>query len=48
MNKQINRIFAKVVEALEQHPWPGNIRELRNILERSVILARAKRLQCRT
>ena len=39
MNKQINRISPKVVEALEQHPWPGNIRELRNILERSVILS---------
>jgi transcriptional regulator with PAS, ATPase and Fis domain len=27
------------MQALEQHPWKGNIRELRNIIERCVILA---------
>ena len=26
------------MEALKQHPWNGNIRELRNVIERSVIL----------
>ena len=25
-------------EALERHPWPGNIRELRNAIERAVIV----------
>jgi two-component system nitrogen regulation response regulator NtrX len=29
------------VEALEQYSWPGNIRELRNVVERMAILARA-------
>jgi two-component system nitrogen regulation response regulator NtrX len=29
------------VEALEQYAWPGNIRELRNVVERMAILARA-------
>jgi two-component system, NtrC family, response regulator len=27
------------IKALQQHPWKGNIRELKNIIERSVILA---------
>src|ERR1700757_4281746 len=27
------------VEALQQYNWPGNIRELRNVIERAVILA---------
>jgi DNA-binding NtrC family response regulator len=27
------------VESLRQYPWPGNIRELRNVLERAVLLA---------
>lgn len=27
------------IKALQQHPWPGNIRELRNVLERTVVLA---------
>jgi DNA-binding NtrC family response regulator len=31
-------------EALEKHPWPGNIRELRHAVESSVILARGATL----
>ncbi|NVB77640.1 MAG: sigma 54-interacting transcriptional regulator [Kofleriaceae bacterium] len=30
---------ADVIDALEQHPWPGNIRELRNTIERAVLLS---------
>jgi two-component system, NtrC family, response regulator AlgB len=34
------RGFSKQAEnALLQYPWPGNLRELRNVVERSVILA---------
>jgi DNA-binding NtrC family response regulator len=29
----------KAIEALQQHDWPGNIRELRNVIERLIILA---------
>jgi transcriptional regulator with PAS, ATPase and Fis domain len=29
-----------VLERLKQHEWPGNARELRNLMERAVILAR--------
>jgi formate hydrogenlyase transcriptional activator len=39
MNKQIERIPKDVMEALVDHSWPGNIRELQNFIERSVILA---------
>jgi transcriptional regulator with GAF, ATPase, and Fis domain len=28
------------LEALRQYPWPGNIRELQNVVERAVILSR--------
>ena len=38
MNKQIERIPTDVMEALVDHSWPGNIRELQNFIERSVIL----------
>src|SRR6267143_1736044 len=38
MNKQIERIPPEVMEALVGHSWPGNIRELQNFIERSVIL----------
>jgi len=29
---------AEAIELLKQHSWPGNIRELRNVLERAVVL----------
>jgi two-component system response regulator AtoC len=31
-------LSAKALEALRRHTWPGNIRELRNVVERAVIL----------
>jgi formate hydrogenlyase transcriptional activator len=38
MNKQIHSIPEDVMEALKNHSWPGNIRELQNFIERSTIL----------
>jgi formate hydrogenlyase transcriptional activator len=38
MNKTIQSIPAETMEALRQWHWPGNIRELENFMERSVIL----------
>ncbi|WP_448669926.1 sigma-54-dependent transcriptional regulator [Chryseobacterium koreense] len=37
-NKKISSISKKYMEVLKQHSWKGNIRELKNIIERSVIL----------
>ena len=45
MNKSITSIPAKTIEALAQWAWPGNIRELENFLERSVILTPGSVLQ---
>ncbi len=39
MNKEIDIIPEETMEALQRHPWPGNIRELQNFIERSVILS---------
>jgi len=39
MNKRIEWIPTDVMEAMTAHCWPGNIRELQNFVERSVILA---------
>jgi len=38
MNKVIDTISSATMDALRQYPWPGNIRELQNVIERSVIL----------
>jgi PAS domain S-box-containing protein len=36
--KQISKIDNNTLELCQSYPWPGNIRELQNIVERSVIL----------
>lgn len=36
-----SEISDEAVERLVAHPWPGNIRELRNVLERAMIAAQA-------
>ena len=36
--KQICKIDNNTLELCQSYPWPGNIRELQNIVERSVIL----------
>lgn len=37
-NKKIKTISSDFYEALKQHQWKGNIRELKNVIERSIIL----------
>jgi formate hydrogenlyase transcriptional activator len=39
MNKRIDHIPAETLDAMARYPWPGNIRELQNFIERAVILS---------
>ena len=39
MGKRIRQIDRRTLDALERYSWPGNIRELQNVIERGVILA---------
>jgi formate hydrogenlyase transcriptional activator len=43
--KSIDVIPDQVLRALARYPWPGNIRELQNFIERSVILSKGTELQ---
>jgi transcriptional regulator with GAF, ATPase, and Fis domain len=45
MNRRIEVIPDTTLEALRNYDWPGNIRELQNFLERSVILSPGQTLQ---
>jgi formate hydrogenlyase transcriptional activator len=44
MNKNIETISPATMDALCRYPWPGNIRELQNVIERAVILSRGRAL----
>ena len=39
MNREIETIPAETLEAMVHYPWPGNIRELENLIERAVIVS---------
>ena len=40
MTKDIDTISVETMNALVNYPWPGNIRELQNVIERGVILSK--------
>jgi DNA-binding NtrC family response regulator len=41
IGREISRFSPVTMEALCQYPWPGNIRELMNVIERAVLLCRS-------
>jgi len=45
MKKPIESVPKETMAALTSYHWPGNIRELQNLVERGVILSRGSRLE---
>ncbi len=45
LGKRIESIPKSTLDALVAYPWPGNIRELRNVIERSIITSPASTLE---
>ena len=45
--KIIHSLSAEVAALIEEYPWPGNIRELKNVLEYAVISAEDARIEMR-
>jgi formate hydrogenlyase transcriptional activator len=45
MNKKIEIISSEMMQALVGYSWPGNIRELQNLIERAVILSSGSELK---
>jgi formate hydrogenlyase transcriptional activator len=37
LRRQITKVPAEAIKTLQQHSWPGNIRELENVVERALI-----------
>jgi len=42
--RNIKSVEQKTLQLLQSYPWPGNIRELQNIIERSVIVCETEKL----
>jgi len=40
--KRISTVDKKTLRLLESYPWPGNIRELQNVIERSIIVCKTE------
>ena len=45
MGRKIDSIPSSAIDTLTRYDWPGNIRELQNVIERSVILSRGRILE---
>lgn len=48
LNKEVQDIDDEVMEALINYPWPGNIRELKNVIRRATLLASDNRIKLET
>ena len=44
MGRKIDSIEVSVMQMLKKYSWPGNIRELRNIIERLVVMAQDRKI----
>jgi len=45
MGKEVESIPKRTMQALHSYSWPGNIRELRNVIEHAMILSQGKTLE---
>ncbi len=45
LNRPIKRLTSQQAKQLQSHRWPGNIRELKNVIERAVILSNDGKLR---
>jgi DNA-binding NtrC family response regulator len=47
LKKQIGSVDDEALERLVAHPWPGNIRELENVLERTILFSEGPTIRAR-
>lgn len=48
LGKNVRGFTPEVEKAFKQYPWPGNLRELRNVIKRSTLLADGEYIDART
>ncbi|MFM6976803.1 MAG: sigma-54-dependent transcriptional regulator [Sphingobacteriaceae bacterium] len=47
LNRQVERFSDDVIQSFKAYPWPGNIRELKNVVRRAVLLSEGKEVQAK-
>jgi transcriptional regulator with GAF, ATPase, and Fis domain len=45
VNKRVDRFAPEALDLLKRYPWPGNLRELENTIERAVVLATSRQVE---
>src|SRR5262249_25444759 len=45
LSKPVKRTSEETMRRLTNYPWPGNIRELQNVIERAVVLSKGESLE---
>jgi transcriptional regulator with GAF, ATPase, and Fis domain len=45
VNKKVDRFSTDALDLLKRYAWPGNLRELENIIERAVVLATTRQIE---
>ncbi|MBC8045926.1 MAG: sigma-54-dependent Fis family transcriptional regulator [Fimbriimonadaceae bacterium] len=45
LNKNVNHFSSEVIEKFEQYNWPGNLREMNNVIKRAVLLCEQDTIQ---
>ncbi len=47
VNKKVDRLVPEALDVLARYPWPGNLRELENVIERAVVLTSSRQIEPR-
>ncbi len=45
VNKKVDRFSPEALDLMKRYPWPGNLRELENSIERAVVLAPGRQVE---
>jgi len=45
VNKKVDRFAPEAMDLMKRYPWPGNLRELENSIERAVVLASGRQIE---
>jgi DNA-binding NtrC family response regulator len=43
--RNVTGVDEECMKALQQHPWPGNVRQLRNVIERALIVCEGRTIR---